>query len=704
LQVTGLDGITNTEYFQWHAGAGVLPRDAINAFIASTREDIGEYQSAIVNEFNRQYYMQAPIEGRDLSQEYALTILINGISETMKFSLDKLVNREPEALLDILLTCLKGEFPKRFVCVRPLVDKVLDMANLGILKDSELKSWEEQASALFRRTYANDWRSFVRLRGYLPTLDKDGMDYNLTYAQYMIEYYSRAVSASKIFLADRAFASQYAKNDINETTVGSLMYMLHHSGLNNDADDDDDGDDTMPRGVQLLPTGNTTVSKAYIDLETCFHILKNVVVNIAKVSTQVPEQMTETNFGMVNQSEADHFQCASSLTSNFASRAVRRSFDHQHSPTYEAYSHPADLEKGVDEQARQLQKLLAESATSASVDFREHLLTEYSVRVAGKNVFYVSAYDLFSTINIAHIMDEGQRFWSVAAARQGSSAIRKHFAGAVMFHPMHVVQENVRTFFTLCNRALVRHALENDLIIYTLNHEIFLRDMDDAQGSLQQTYLEKAGPSKGLLRTLTPSETGENVLFPMLLERPTNDVFTPPGVALMKQNMQRECVLARKAGEWPVRAYPTVISQHVKFAGSRDDGHSDDEFLVLIAYRYGSRYIHNIEEMVDSIRRKLEKRTDLSKYHRVSIQVVSFGDLHPCDQIELMHRADIFIFNHGAEGALIYFVRPGAVVVELHPAAGTMPDFGTYNVPYSSYHIISPLCRLLKCNYSSRLD
>jgi hypothetical protein len=141
----------------------VLPRDAINAFIATTQEEIGKYESTIIDEFNRQYFEQAPIAGRNLLQKHTFTITHEGLHEgplheSLTFSQGELVHRDPEALLDILALCIKGEFGKDAICVRPLVDLALDLASLGIVKESDLAVWEAQANKLFRHRYANNWR------------------------------------------------------------------------------------------------------------------------------------------------------------------------------------------------------------------------------------------------------------------------------------------------------------------------------------------------------------------------------------------------------------------------------------------------------------------------------------------------------------------------------------------------------------------
>jgi hypothetical protein len=106
-----------------------------------------------------------------------------------------------------------------------------------------------------------------------------------------------------------------------------------------------------------------------------------------------------------------------------------------------------------------------------------------------------------------------------------------------------------------------------------------------------------------------------------------------------------------------------------------------DVFLVLIAVRRKARYIHNLDEVIAAVRSELARRKDLSTFHSISILPIYFGDYHPCEQIQLMNRAHIYIFVHGAEGGLVPFVRPGTVVVEIHPAGCCMSDYFPGNPP-----------------------
>jgi hypothetical protein len=126
--------------------------------------------------------------------------------------------------------------------------------------------------------------------------------------------------------------------------------------------------------------------------------------------------------------------------------------------------------------------------------------------------------------------------------------------------------------------------------------------------------------------------------------------------------------------------------------------------FVIIASRSGPRYLSNLGEVVALLEGFVSNVQDMlcghshpltpldrcaaSKLHRhrhsharwIGARVISvdFGKLSPCEQIYLMQRAIMFVFVHGAEGALLPFLKPGSLVVEMHPGGCCLHDFSDY--------------------------
>jgi hypothetical protein len=309
--------------------------------------------------------------------------------------------------------------------------------------------------------------------------------------------------------------------------------------------------------------------------------------------------------------------------------------------------------------------------------------------VTGRNVF-VSVYDVFSLKNIAHLVDSVELFWSIMAAMNHSPLLKSSIKGVVMFSlSTGDPNELVRPFVRLLYRSVYRYCVERGLEFHVESMEKFTRYTGDFM----------AEPGKPASEEPQITEFSFEYTYPVLLERPLHNVLTPEGSVHLQATAWLECAISvtdsQQAEDRSVMAPSgngNVVEQYQNAAWNRLRRSSTR--LVVLAYRNASRHIANIDDVyVELVNYFGDKRDIISLTadpNKNTVEVnymvvkINFGSLSPCEQVDMMSQASWFIFVHGAEGGLISFLRPGSVVIEMHPAGCCVDDFDTEN--YERYY------------------
>ena len=349
-------------------------------------------------------------------------------------------------------------------------------------------------------------------------------------------------------------------------------------------------------------------------------------------------------------------------------------------------------------------------------------------------LIYVVVRDYFSCRNVAHLIEGGKAFWTLAAAAEahanvnansndgdegaGAGAdqqlLKANWQGSVLLSGLSGTSPcphtPVRPFVALFYRALLRYSHHHNLSVHVPDVEEFSALVQDqAQASLQL-------PLDEALLKFPTVRVFEHRAFPILLNRPLLNVLTPSGAALMQSAVAIECELSSPnspqalvlAARSPIRSRSKEetkeVPPHVWENIGPDDpfwglhfgkgrGYADEEnvdFLVL-STRVGPRHFSNVPHIVEASRNFISSLPDrypsssLGRVHRgLHIVTVNFGALRPCQQVALMSRCAMFLVVLGAEGGMISFMPPGGVVVEVHPAGCCITGFD--DDPHNSYY------------------
>ena len=379
----------------------------------------------------------------------------------------------------------------------------------------------------------------------------------------------------------------------------------------------------------------------WVDLTLCIQVMINVHVAYGDYAVPASQEDLRNIFGMHLPEEGQYFHCRGSMHAvegQWVPRFRDKPWEHQH-----------------------LQSLVPVQA-----EYRDPRM-------------YVSVYDWFAFVNIAHICNSGELFWSVAAASSVSYVLAEHLTGIVLFAFFPAARNreirlNVLPFFRLYYRAMVRYCVEQGLEII-VDDDAFLKSVVNENFDAPQ---------------LMTNDVVHNLdwnlnLFPVLLERPVNNAMTPEGAHLMQSRMWLECTLSIESS--PQRKYASSRAPQSEYSGlditsAYDDylRHTQHKPLAVLAIREGARHIANLDAVVDALVlffQQSEATDILGRVVRLQVTVVDFGKISPCEQISIMNAAQLFVFVHGAEGSLVSFLPKYSTVIEVHPAGCCVRDFET---------------------------
>ena len=102
------------------------------------------------------------------------------------------------------------------------------------------------------------------------------------------------------------------------------------------------------------------------------------------------------------------------------------------------------------------------------------------------------------------------------------------------------------------------------------------------------------------------------------------------------------------------------------------------KFDALVISRNHSRHIVNLDEVIAYLENYFAGITGFSrKSWRVS--AINIGELPVCEQISLLRKTRVLVAVHGAESIFATFLRPGSVIVDLHPGCCMQDEFSYTN-------------------------
>lgn len=297
--------------------------------------------------------------------------------------------------------------------------------------------------------------------------------------------------------------------------------------------------------------------------------------------------------------------------------------------------------------------------------------------------FILSANHMEGCSNLTHLFDLFELFYSFIAFYKQYLRERKYKLGVMMsflqslrcLSLLEVASDEVSSqnyqllkqttpiydFFVLVMTSVMQICEQYSITIYIPcdddhNYSLYLKNIFyDVSTKALIGRLEDRGLLKFFLQT--------RIVFPMVLYPLMTNVLTFAGQRLMQSSLLELCK-------------GSVISSNVCY-----DSTCSDMKKIVIATRLHNRRIIDIEGLKHNV--ELVFSNSSLNY---DVQLIQFSRLSSCEQINIMQDTDIFIYNHGAEGRMLSFMRSNtSYAIEILPSCGMKGYDGDKIFPILAY-------------------